>query len=91
MKTPLWYPSEDLDAQFAHALAGATSVFGTQVLWPGHWWVGLLSIFLFAALKEFVFDALVELQPFHANLRDFGFYMLGAAAAAIAVIIRMHV
>lgn len=87
-KKPLWFPSEDLDAQFAHALAGSTAVFGLQVLWPGHWWVGWMGIFVFSALKEFIFDELVEGQPFAANLRDFGFYMLGAAAASSAVLLK---
>ncbi|HEV1992487.1 MAG TPA: hypothetical protein VGR34_06450 [Candidatus Dormibacteraeota bacterium] len=88
MKLPLWYPSEDLDAQFAHALAGTTTVFGAEVLWPGHGWIGLTGIFVFAALKEFIFDAIVEAQPFTANLRDFGFYMLGAGISTAAVLLK---
>jgi hypothetical protein len=87
-KKPLWYPSADLDAQFAHALAGSTAVFGVEALWHGHWCVGWMAIFVFAALKEFIFDELVEGQPFSANLRDFGFYMLGAAVASTAVLLR---
>jgi hypothetical protein len=86
---PLWYPSEDLDAQFAHALAGMTAVFGAQALWPGYWWMGAIGILIFAALKEFLFDALIEQQPFHVNLRDFGFYMLGAALSAIAMVVKL--
>jgi len=89
MKTPHWFPSADLDAQFAHALAGTTAVFGAEALWPGHGWVGLTGIFVFAALKEFIFDSVVEAQPFIANLRDFGFYMLGAGIATATVLIRM--
>jgi hypothetical protein len=88
MKKPLWFPSEELDAQFAHALAGTTAVFGMETLWPGHWWVGWTAICIFAALKEFIFDSLVEGQPFRANLHDFDFYMLGAGVASAAVLLR---
>ncbi|HXM32259.1 MAG TPA: hypothetical protein VN921_01305 [Chthoniobacterales bacterium] len=84
-----WLPSPDLIAQFAHALAGATSVFGMEALWPGHGWIGLTAIFVFASLKEFIFDSVVEGQTFMENLRDFGFYMLGAGIATAAVLIRM--
>lgn len=85
---PLWLPSADLDAQFAHALAAMTAVFGAEALWRGHGWIGLTGIFVFAALKEFIFDSVVEAQPFPANLRDFGFYMLGAGISTAAVLLK---
>lgn len=81
---PIWYPSADLVAQIAHFLAGALAVIGTTKLLKKPAWQGAAGITVFAAVKEFLFDALIERQGFFDNATDFGFYLLGALAAMIA-------
>lgn len=83
---PLWYPSNDLVAQLAHFFAGLGAPLLALTLWHASIApvVTFAAFVAYAALKEFVFDALVEKQPTSANARDFTFYALGLAVAMTA-------
>lgn len=78
-----WMPSFNLVAQLAHFGWGGFIV--TSFALFGMEWFGFLGLFAFAALKEFVFDALIEEQSFQDNALDFGIYLTGGMAALLIV------
>lgn len=89
MSAPLWYPSANLDAQFAHVGWGALLVSAVALAWRaakrplgiGPVWAGVALTLLYAAAKEFAFDVIVEGNGFHNGALDFAFYSLGIVAA----------
>jgi hypothetical protein len=89
MSAPLWYPSANLDAQFAHVGWGALLVSGVALAWRASKrplglapeWAGVLLTMAYAAAKEFAFDVLVEGDGFRNGAVDFAFYCVGVAAA----------
>ena len=74
--------SGDVDAQIAHVLAGislvvTTAYFSNSSVW---WTTGLsVGLILYAAVKEFWYDANYEIphQTWEDNLLDFGMYCAG--------------
>jgi hypothetical protein len=89
MSAPLWYPSANLDAQFAHVGWGALLVSAVALGWQAARrplgvapeWAGVVLTIFYAAVKEFVFDVVVEGDGFRNGAVDFAFYCVGIAAA----------
>jgi hypothetical protein len=89
MSAPLWYPSANLDAQFAHVGWGALLVSAVALGWKAARkplglapvWVGAALTILYATAKEFAFDVIVEGDGFRNGAVDFAFYCAGIAAA----------
>jgi hypothetical protein len=89
MSAPLWYPSANLDAQFAHVGWGALLVSAVALGWRAAKrplaiapiWAGVALTLLYAAVKEFAFDVIVESDGFRNGAVDFAFYAVGVAVA----------
>jgi hypothetical protein len=89
MSAPLWYPSANLDAQFAHVGWGALLVLAVALAWQAAKrplgfapeWAGALLTIVYAAVKEFAFDVIVEGDGFRNGAVDFAFYCVGITAA----------
>lgn len=89
MSAPLWYPSANLDAQFAHVGWGALLVTAVALGWRATKrplgiapvWAGTVLALVYAAVKEFAFDVLVERDGFRNGAADFAFYAIGVAVA----------
>lgn len=77
----LWFPSGNLIAGLSHFAWGALVVLAFALF--GHLWIGLGAMAAFAAIKEFVFDALVEGQTTKDNLTDFVEYAGGFVLALV--------
>jgi hypothetical protein len=67
-------------AQSGHFLAGCLAIFAPVVLLGGWWrFPGAAAIVLFAAGKEFWYDARYETAEVRgSDLEDFSFYIAGA-------------
>ena len=66
-----------------HALIGYGAVL-TGAFSFHHWTYGFLAVLAFALVKEFIIDILgKEHDSFISSLKDFVFYMVGAAAGII--------
>jgi hypothetical protein len=89
MSAPLWYPSANLDAQFAHVGWGALLVSAVALDWRAARrplglapvWAGVGLTLVYAAAKEFAFDVLVEGDGLRNGAVDFSFYCVGIAVA----------
>jgi hypothetical protein len=69
-----------------HALIGYGAVL-TAAFRFHHWSYGFLAVLAFALVKEFIIDIFgKEHDSFMSSLKDFTFYMVGAAAAIIVAI-----
>ena len=82
------YPSPAVAYQGVHALIGygavLTAAFGTH-----HWMYGFLSVLVFALVKEFIIDIFgKEHDSFMSSLKDFTFYMAGAAVGIVVAVIK---
>lgn len=86
MKLPVWYPSEEVDAQMAHVGWGIAFVLLVHV-WGGGLLLGLLVVLAWATLKEFVFDIVIEQDSWASSAVDFAFYCVGAAMGMIGVLL----
>lgn len=81
LKRIIWYPSVPEITQGLHAALGLAGVWGpVAVLGVSPWW-GFVGVLAFAAVKEGVFDIIVESDGWYNGLIDFSFYALGAGAA----------
>jgi hypothetical protein len=82
------YPSPDVAYQGVHALIGYGAVL-TAVVRFHHWTYGWLAVLVYALVKEFVIDIFgKEHDSFVSSLKDFTFYMVGAAAGIVAAIVK---
>lgn len=84
-KVMAWILRPYVAQEAVHALIG----YGTVITFAYFWKPldGFLTVAVFAALKEFAFDAIVEHADFENNAADFAFYMSGALAAlAVAML-----
>ena len=82
------YPSPDAAYQGVHALIGYGAVL-TAALRFGHWTYGFLAVLVVAVVKEFIVDIFgKEHDSFMSSLKDFTFYMLGAAAGIVVAIVK---
>ena len=82
------YPSPDVAYQGVHALIGYGAVL-TAAFRLHHWVYGFLAVLLFALVKEFIIDIFgKEHDSFPSSLKDFTFYMLGAAAGMVVAIFK---
>jgi hypothetical protein len=80
------YPPPDFAYQGVHALIGYGAVL-TAAFRFHHWSYGFLAVLAFALVKEFIIDIFgKEHDSFMSSLKDFTFYMVGAAAAIIVAI-----
>ena len=80
------YPSPDVAYQGVHALIGYGAVLTAAVRFH-HWTYGLLALLVFALVKEFIIDIFgKEHDSFMSSLKDFTFYMVGAAVGIIVAI-----
>jgi hypothetical protein len=72
-------PSFDALAQSLHVTLGMLFVLIPAYKWPmGGWAVGLGAGILWAAVKEGIWDNLIESPAVRGSgWRDFGFYMVG--------------
>ncbi len=82
------YPSPEVAYQGVHALIGygvvLTAAFKLQ-----HWLYGFLAVLAFALVKEFIIDIFgKERDSFLSSLKDFVFYMAGAAAGIVVAIVK---
>ncbi len=77
------YPSPEVAYQGVHALIGYGAVLTATFLFH-HWVYGFLALLAFALVKEFIIDIFgKEHDSFMSSLKDFAFYMLGAAVGII--------
>ena len=77
------YPSPEVAYQGVHALIGYGAVL-TGAFSFHHWTYGFLAVLAFALVKDFIIDILGnEHDSFISSLKDFVFYMVGAAAGII--------
>lgn len=83
MPLPKWMPSNWLIAQLAHVGWGALIVESLAL--HHHPYVGLAAASGWALGKEFIFDRLVEKQPFLDNLTDALFYGAGIGLGTVVV------
>jgi hypothetical protein len=82
------YPSPAVAYQGVHALIGYGAVV-TAALTLHHWLYGVLAVLVFALVKEFIVDIFgKEHDPFLSSLKDFTFYMVGAAIGLIVAIVK---
>jgi hypothetical protein len=82
------YPSPDVAYQGVHALLGYGLVV-TAAFKLHHWAYGLLAVLVFALVKEFIIDIFgKEHDSFMSSLKDFAFYMVGAAVGIIVSVIK---
>jgi hypothetical protein len=82
------YPSPDVAYQSVHALIGYGTVL-TAAFRFHHWSYGFLALLVFALVKEFVIDIFgKEHDSFMSSLKDFTFYMVGAAAGIVVAIVK---
>jgi hypothetical protein len=82
------YPSPEVAYQGVHALIGYAAVV-TAAFKLHHSVYGFLAVLGFALVKEFIIDIFgKEHDSFLSSLKDFAFYMLGAAIGIIAATIR---
>lgn len=82
------YPSPDVAYQGVHALIGYGAVL-TAAFRFHHWTYGLLALLVFALVKEFVIDIFgKEHDSFMSSVKDFTFYMVGAAVGIIVAIVQ---
>jgi hypothetical protein len=72
---PLWYPSAWLDSQLAHFFAGAFLVLALALKLRLWWAWGLLLAWI--AVKEWVFDILVEKDTALSSAVDSALYVVG--------------
>lgn len=71
-----------------HALIGYGTVL-TAACTLHHWWYGFLAVLVFALVKEFIIDIFgKEQDSFLSSLKDFLFYMVGAAAGIVLAIVK---
>ncbi len=77
------YPSPESAYQGVHALIGYGVVL--TAAYAAHRWIyGFLAVLVFALLKEFVIDIFgKEHDSFRSSLKDFVFYMIGAAVGIL--------
>jgi len=92
--TAIWSDQtlSDVAAQFSHALAGSTIVFGTIVLFAPMWLAATLPLFIiYACVKELWYDTVYETAAQRgSNAEDFGFYCVGAVAALLLYACRLY-
>jgi hypothetical protein len=82
------YPSPDVAYQAVHALIGYGAVL-TSAFRLNHWTYGFLALLTFALVKEFIIDILgKEHDSFASSLKDFTFYMVGAAVGIVVAIVK---
>jgi hypothetical protein len=82
------YPSPDVAYQSVHALIGYGAVL-TSAFRLNHWIYGFLALLTFALVKEFIIDILCkEHDSFASSLKDFTFYMVGAAVGIVVAIVK---
>ena len=82
------YPSPDVAYQGVHALIGYGAVLTTAFRFR-HWTHGFLAVLVFALVKEFVVDIFgKEHDSFMSSLKDFTFYMVGAAAGIVVATVK---
>ncbi len=80
------YPSPEVAYQGVHGLIGYGAVL-TAAFRFHHWTYGFLAVLVFALVKEFVIDIFgKEHDSFRSSLKDFAFYMVGAAAGIVVAI-----
>lgn len=80
------YPSPEVAYQGVHALIGYGAVL-TTVFRFHHWTYGFLAVLGFALVKEFLIDIFgKEHDSFMSSLKDFTFYMVGAAVGIVVAI-----
>lgn len=82
-------PSNDFIAQMGHGGWGALIIMafyatGTKLHKPLAKW-GVLGAGVWALLKEFVWDAIVEQQKTPDNVHDFLSYAIGISAALVLI------
>lgn len=75
--TPIWYPSDEVDAQMAHLGWGMAIILGSTFMWGLVW--ALVALELWAAVKEFCFDILIEKDTWLSSLFDWSMYQVGGA------------
>jgi hypothetical protein len=82
------YPSPDVAYQGVHALIGYGAVL-TAAFRFHHWTYGFLAALAFALVKEFIIDIFgKEHDSFMSSLKDFTFYMVGAAVGIVVAIVK---
>jgi hypothetical protein len=82
------YPSPDVAYQGVHALIGYGAVL-TAAFRLHDWVYGFLAVLVFALVKEFIIDIFgKEHDSFPSSLKDFTFYMVGAAAGIVVAIFK---
>ena len=82
------YPSPDVAYQGVHALIGYGAVL-TAAFRLHHWMYGFLAVLVFALVKEFIIDIFgKEHDSFVSSLKDFTFYMVGAALGIVVAIVK---
>jgi hypothetical protein len=82
------YPSPEVAYQGVHALIGY-GVVVTAGFRFHHWMYGFLAVMVFALVKEFIIDIFgKERDSFLASLKDFVFYMIGAAVGIVVAVVK---
>ena len=84
--TPIWYPSEEVDAQAAHAGWGM-ALFLMVCYWGWGLLGGAMVVVGWAAVKEFVFDIVIEKDTWDSSAVDFAFYLVGAVVGLMVVML----
>lgn len=80
MAIPEWYTSLAWVTQMAHLFSGWAAVL-TVDLWAKRWWMPLLLLQVWALLKEFLWDILIEQDTWPSSLLDWSMYSLGGLVA----------
>ena len=82
------YPSPQVAYQGVHALIGYGAVV-TAAFTLHHWLYGFLAVLAFALVKEFVIDIFgKEHDSFLSSLKDFAFYIVGAAVGIVVAMVK---
>ena len=82
------YPSPDVAYQGVHALIGYGAVL-TAAFRFHQWTYGFFAVLAFALVKEFIIDIFgKEHDSFMSSLKDFTFYIVGAAVGIVVAIVK---
>ncbi len=85
-------PSLDLVSQIAHVAIGTSIMWGCTLFIPEvfGWWrqlIGFLSTIAWGIVKDYGYDIVVEEDSWSGSTIDIAFYLVGAAAAWLAVVL----
>lgn len=84
-----WQPTNWQLAQTSHVFIASTIVL-FSVVFEFSAWNGFWVVVLFAAIKDFIFDIIVEAAPLIGEIVDFIFYVFSALITTLFLVWWKH-